>query len=180
MSLFLLLSLVIVVGPGITGSSMADPVASLEYRVKAAFIFNFAKFVEWPAAAYAGNRGELTIGILGDDPFGRILDLTVEGKTVGGRRVRIRRCDSVDDVKGCQILFISLSEDEHLPQITEKLKGMPVLTVSELDSFTQKDGIVKFFMEDNKVRFEINIDQATRSGLKISSQLLYLAHVIRD
>jgi hypothetical protein len=143
----------------------------LEYQVKAAFLFNFLKFVEWPAAA---NDSPLVIGILGHDPFGEVLDDTVSGKIVNGRNVEVRRFARSADVKDCNILFVGRSDFEHM--------GTPVqpglLTVGEAPGFLKSGGVINFYLESNRVHFEIRSDVARLSGLHVSAQLLKLGRAL--
>jgi hypothetical protein len=141
-----------------------------EYQVKAAFIFNFAKFVAWPDAPGT----PIVIGIAGEDPFGELLDNAVRGKTAAGRSIEVRRLGENDDLRGCSILFVSSSEKRRAADLIRRA-GDGVLTIGDLPQFTQDGGIVRFFLENNRVRFQINAKAAERSGLKIHSQLLSLA-----
>ena len=141
-----------------------------EYQVKAAFIFNFAKFVAWPDAPGT----PIVIGIAGEDPFGALIDNAVRGKTAAGRPLEVRRLADKDDLRGCNILFISASEKSRAADLLRRA-GEGVLTIGDLPQFTQDGGIVRFFLENNRVRFQINAKAAERSGLKIHSQLLSLA-----
>jgi hypothetical protein len=151
-----------------------------EYEVKAAFLYNFAKFVEWPAEAFDDADAPLTIGVLGEDPFGDTLEQTVKGKTANGRKLAIRRFHKVRDLQPCHILFISSSEKRHLSEILDRLKGSSVLTVGEVEGFAKRGGVINFFVEDNRIRFEVNVDAAKRAKLKMSSKLLRLARIVRD
>jgi uncharacterized protein DUF4154 len=144
-----------------------------EYDVKAAFLFNFVQFVKWPGKPDAS--GPITIGILGDDPFGGALESAVQGQSVGGRRIAIKRSRSVDALKGCQLVFISKSEKGRVGEILGSLQGTSSLTVGETEGFTRQGGMIGFTMEGGKVRFEINSGAAQRAGLEISSRLLRLA-----
>ena len=144
-----------------------------EYQVKAAFIFNFAKFVEWPSNAF-GEGGALVVGVIGDDPFGGALD-RLNGNTANGRALRIKRFSSGDDPRACQVLFISASEDRHLKKIMESIRGTNILTIGESTQFGQSGGMIRFVIQDNKVRFEINASAAGQAGLRISSKLLALS-----
>jgi len=155
-----------------------SPTSALEYQVKAAFVYNFAKFVEWPGDAGATDAATLIIGVIGEDPFGQTLDDTVRGKTVGGRALAIKRFTSIDDLEPCQVLFVSASLSRHLPEILSRIQGSPTLTISEEDRFAQDGGMVRLVTEDNKIRFEINVDAAERAGLRISSKLLALAQIV--
>jgi hypothetical protein len=142
----------------------------LEYRIKAAFLFNFLKFVEWPAAA---GDSPWVIGILGSDPFGGALEDTVRGKLVNGRAIQVRRYARPADVKECNILFIDRAESERLG--TPAQQGL--LTVGEASGFLQSGGIVNFYLEDNRVHFEIRATAAHSAGLRVSAQLLKLGRV---
>jgi hypothetical protein len=150
-----------------------------EYQVKAAFLLNFARFVEWPAEAFGGDGSPFVIGILGNDPFGYALDQTVKDKSVNGRRVAIRRLQTARDTKGCHILFISSSERGRLSQLLSSLNGSPFLTVADMDRFTQMGGMIGMVLQENKIRFEINVAMTELARLKVSSKLLSLATVIR-
>jgi hypothetical protein len=151
-----------------------------EYQVKAAFLYNFAKFVEWPGNAGANPDAPVVIGVLGRDPFGREIDRAVEGKTVNGRRLMIKRFSSLEAYEYCHILFISSSERNNLPQIIAAVRNSSVLTVSETDRFAHIGGIINFVTIENRIRFEINQAAAERAGLKISSKLLSLGRVVRS
>jgi len=146
-----------------------------EYQVKAAFLFNFAKFVEWPPESFAKETSPLVIGILGDNPFGGDLERTVQNKTINNRPLVIEQLHSSAEATNCQVLFISTSEKKRLPEIFNGLRGASVLTVSETDGFTEAGGMINFVWEGKKIRFEINNDAARKAKLKINSKLLSLA-----
>lgn len=168
--LMLLLSLLLIPGRG-----SAQQTQPSEYQVKAAFLFNFAKFVEWPAAAFADAKAPLCIGVLGDNPFGADLERSIRDKTINDRPLTMRECRTVEEGKKCHILFISASEKKRLPEIIKALEGANVLTVGETDGFTEAGGMVNFVPEGNKFRFQINDVSAKSAGLKVSSKLLSLA-----
>ncbi|MCP4546863.1 MAG: YfiR family protein [bacterium] len=140
-----------------------------EYRLKAAFLYNFAKFIEWPEKG--SDSGEFILGIYGEDPFGDALDSTILGKTVKGHTLTVRYCSGLEEIKGCRILFAGSSE---LKMIKE-LAGLPILLVGEDDKVIENGGIVEFFMEDQRIRFRIHAGRAEKAGLKISSKILRLA-----
>jgi hypothetical protein len=169
--LLLWVAAIVAVTPGAVNAAEASPDYGrfAEYQVKAAFIYNFAKFVAWPASA-----GPLVIGIVGEDPFGALLDNAVRGKTAAGRPIEVRRLSDGDNLDACQILFVSASEKRRFADLLHRA-GNGVLTVGELPQFVQDGGIVRFFLDKNRVRFQINVKAAERSGLKIHSQLLSLA-----
>lgn len=144
-----------------------------EYDVKAAFLYNFTKFVEWPPSVLQ-ERSDFQLCVLGEDPFGRSLDVIVDEK-VAGRRISLLRTPKLAEPEGCQILFISRSERGRMSQILQDLRGTPVLTVADTAGFLDHGGIINFVLEGSKVRFEINQEAAERAGIKISSKLLRLA-----
>lgn len=146
-----------------------------EYQIKAAFIFNFARFIVWPPKAFPQPASPLIIGILGDNPFHDDLQRTLRDKTVDNHPLVIRELSSPAEATNCQILFISTSEKPRLTQILQGLKGASVLTVAEMDRFTENGGMINFVQEGTKIRFQINNEAAIREGLKISSKLLSLA-----
>ena len=165
---------------GLAPRLLAQGASPTEYQIKAAFLYNFARFVEWPASALPDSARALILGILGEDPFGPEIDRIVEGKTVNGRRLEIRRLKDTDSLNGCHILFVSTSEGRRLPRILEALRLLPVLTVGDFESFAGRGGIIDFVLEENRIRFEINQEAAERAGLKISSKLLKLATLVRE
>jgi hypothetical protein len=151
-----------------------------EYQVKAALLFNFIKFVEWPQEAFNNDSDPIVIGVIGDDPFGSALDQAISGKAIHGRSLIARRLRWGQDVRACHILFISSSERKRLPQIINSLQGASILTVSDMRQSNQPGGIINFIMEASKVRFEINAGVAGQARLKISAKLLALAKNVRN
>ncbi len=149
-----------------------------EHQVKAAFLYNFANFVQWPTGALTDTT-TLTIGILGNDPFGNAF-APFEKRKIKGHSLRIVRSTRLQELPICQVLFISTSEEKHFEQIFQHLKERPVLTVSETPGFAQLGGMINFVLQDNKVRFEINLVRTREANLKLSSKLLKLALVIDD
>ena len=153
----------------------AEPVAeTLEYPVKAAYVYKFAHFVEWPGTG--GTASPLLIGVLGDDLFGGALDRAVAWKTVGGRRLVVRRFRNPEELEECAIVFVAGSATG-LDAILSKTARWPSLTVGESEGFTQAGGMIRFFVDDNRVRFEVNLPAAESAGLRLSSRLLTLARV---
>lgn len=150
-----------------------------EYEIKAAYLYNFINYIEWPENAFPAPGGTITVGIVGQSPFGAALEV-LNGKQVKGRTVTLKQITDINDLGQCQIVFINSSEKAHVPELLEKLKDSRVLTVSEIDGFAQDGGIINFISEHNKVRFEINPDAAHRLGLNISSELLKLAKVVKS
>jgi hypothetical protein len=150
------------------------------YAVKTAFLFNFAKFIEWPPSSFASPQSPYTICILGQDPFGQLLDDSLQGKVIGNRPTAVRRLKDKAEARGCQMVFVSSSENTHLSEILEGLKGASVLLVGETSGFAAAGGTIEFTLEDDHVRFIINSDAADRSGLRFSSKLLALAKIVHD
>lgn len=146
-----------------------------EHQVKAAFLFNFAKFVEWPAATFPETNSPIIFGVMGESPFGKVFEDTVRDKKINNRPVIVKPVPTPQEGKTCHILFINPSEKNRLPEIVEAVRSSSVLTVSETEQFIQSGGIINFMRENNKIRFEISDDAARRAGLKISSKLLSLA-----
>jgi hypothetical protein len=155
-----------------------DSPALTEYQVKALFLLNFAKYVDWPVEAFAQETTPITIGIIGENKFGDDLKNAVAGKNIGGRTITIRQIEREEDWGKCNILFISASEKVHLAQILATVKTMPVLTVGESDQFVQQGGIINFLKKDGKVRLEIGLDAARQAKLQISSKLLGVADLV--
>jgi hypothetical protein len=157
-------------------SAAAD---SAEYQVKAAFLFNFTKYVEWPSNAFSGANSPFIIGIVGKDPFGGQMEKTLEGKTVDGHGFTVRRYRQPADIGDCHVLFISDSEKDRVGRILAKVGDSPTLTVSDIGNFARLGGAIGFVVEDERVRFDINTEAAQHAGLKISSRLLALAKSVR-
>lgn len=147
-------------------------------EVQAAFLFNFSKFVEWPDYAFESSKEKLIICILGEDPFGFLLDRTVEGKRAGTRFPTVRRLDPGSSVDHCHILFISTSEQSHLESVLQPIHLHPILTVSDIPRFASSGGMIGFFFEDNRVRFEINQEATQTAGLIVSSRLLQVGRPV--
>lgn len=153
----------------------AQSPAPSEYQLKAAFLYNFAKFIEWPPKAFADGKAPFIIGVLGDNPFGTDLDQVVAGKTINDHPITIRTNLTALEATNCHILFISSSEKKNWPEIFQSLRGTTVLTVGDTERFIEAGGIINFVPEAGKIRFQINDDTAKAARLKISSKLLSLA-----
>lgn len=145
-----------------------------EYQVKAGFLLNFAQFVSWPSQS---SDAPLVIGILGNDPFGSYLDETVRGEKVNNRPLTIQRFRRHAEPGTCNILFISQSEHARAAEVLSSLKGQRVLTVSDMEGFTDLGGMIQLFIENNSVRMRINLDAVKASNLRISSKLLRVAEM---
>ena len=156
---------------------------SSEYLIKAGFIYNFAKLVEWPTTAFAQADSPIVIGILGDDPFGATLDRIVADKKINGRGFAVKRLKwtkELKDLRDCNILFVSSSEKEHMDGVVDAIKWLPILTIGDVPGFARRGGIMNFTLEDNKIRFEVNVEAAKRADLTISSRLLTLARIVQQ
>jgi hypothetical protein len=152
--------------------------ATSEYQVKAAFLYHFAQFVDWPPETFKGAGSPITYCTIGEDPFQGALDASLNGKVIGGRGVRVQHFKKTEVVQGCQVLFLGTAEKKFISATLASLKSSPVLTVGESEDFVQAGGMIGFFLEDNKVRFDINLDAAERGKLKISARLLLLAKIV--
>jgi hypothetical protein len=147
-------------------------------QVKAAFLYNFAKFVEWPPGTFADDRTAITLGFFDEEPMAGALE-ALQGKVVQGRRLEVKRSRSIEEVRKCQIFFVSTARKAGLPQILGALKNSPVLIVTdEVDNFAKLGGIINFIIVEDKIHFEICVENARQAGLNISSQLLKLAKLI--
>jgi hypothetical protein len=147
-----------------------------EYELKAAFLYKFASFVEWPDAL---SNGPLCIGVLGQDPFGPALDEVVKGKAYHGRSFEIRRFKPGQESSKCQVLFIGALEPRKLHAVLDRLQGAAVLTVSDVPAFCENGGMVNLGLAGNKIQLEINMEAAEKAGLHLSSKLLSLAKIVR-
>ena len=158
--------------------SAAEAGASPEFQVKAVFLFNFAQFVEWPPGAFEDEQSPLVIGVLGSDPFGSFLDDVVQGESVNGHALAVKRYRKIEDVEHCHVLFVSGSEGSHVSKITRTLRGRPILTVCDWEGLARQGAIIRFLAEDDHVRLQINLDAAKAAGLTISSKLLRSAEIV--
>ena len=166
-------------GFAVAAGVAAAPAPHGEYEVKAAFLYNFAKFVRWPEDTAPAPR--FVVAVLGQDPFGSVLDRTFAGKTVLDRPVEVRRVGSAAEAAGAHLVYVAASEQDRLPEIVRALSSTPVLTVGEGAGFADGGGMIAFRLRDDVIRFDVNLAQAERSRLKMSSQLVRLAQrVITD
>ena len=170
------ISLALVVLAG--GSLRAQAVD--EYQVKAAFLYNFAKFVAWPPASFKSPTDPIAICVLGQSPVSGALEQAVSGKTIGSRGFIVRQVAEVQAASACHILFLSSSERKRERSILGEIKGSKILTVGETEGFAVEGGIVNFKLDDGKVRIQINVDAAEQAKLQISSKLLSLAQIVRN
>ncbi|MDB5104132.1 MAG: YfiR family protein [Fibrobacteres bacterium] len=158
-------------------AAVAQGAPDREHRVKAVFLFNFAQFVDWPDSVFADPDEPLVVGILGDDPFKAYLDEVVRGEKVNNRPIVVKRFRKVEEIKDCEVLFVSPSESPRLEGILSSLKQKHILTVGESEDFQRYGGMVNFATEGGKIRLKINLEQVQEAGLSVSSKLLRLADV---
>jgi len=149
-----------------------------EYQIKAAFLYNFAKFVEWPSSSFSDASSPLQICIFGRDPFGQALRDITNQKTVNGRKLEVNQVTDLQHARACHILFIASSGETPVKQIVDGLRGAGVLTVSDSKGFTDQGGMINFVLENDRVQFEVNQKAAEQVGLKISSKLLSVAKMV--
>jgi YfiR/HmsC-like len=166
----------------VIGNTLVAPAQTAkpaEYEVKAAYLYNFGKFVEWPSRGGAAQASSFEICLLGSDPFGPVLRATLSDEKISGKTVSVKRLQSAADAPGCRVLFIGASEEHQLMQVLAALEGSTTLTVSDMPEFLRRGGMIQFVLDGKKVRFEINLATAQRAGLTLSSELLKLAVSVR-
>lgn len=174
-----ILSLLLLGGAAFDLGAQASVPGFDEYQVKAAFLYNFAKFVEWPPGTFANSTDPIGICIAGMNPFGSALDAMVRGKKIGERIFAVRQISDTQQTKGCQILFIASTEWKRVRPLLDALKGTAILTVGETDDFTAAGGMIAFQLAGPRVRIQIDLETAEQSRLKISSKLLSLAEIVK-
>jgi hypothetical protein len=167
---------------GVPGASLIWGQASppVEYQVKAAFLLNFAKFIEWPAEAFLNEKTPITLCVFGHDPFGGALDEIVRGETISNREVLVRRINELPGLNSCQLIFVGNKEDKRLSELLNSLRGASVLVVGETEGDAEAGMVIQFFSEGNKLRFAVNVDAMQRAKLSVSSKLLALAKIVHD
>jgi hypothetical protein len=149
---------------------LAQSPRASETEIEAAYLYNFGKFVNWPA-----QPETFEICVLGKDPFGQVLDETVSGESIGTKRVVVARITSTREAMRCQVLFISVQEEGHLKTILSAVKNAGVLTVSDIPRFVERGGMIEFVQQEARIRFEVNLDAVQESKLSLSSELLKVA-----
>ncbi len=177
----MLLGLMLILPRALYADKSVSDIEASEYQVKAAYLYNFMKFVEWPDHIFSDEYSPIVLGILGDDPFGTDIDAMFAGKSVKNRPVLIKRLGIEDSLKACHVLFISDSEKDNLEDIFHsKLKQAPVLSVSDISGFSQAGGIINLIYEDNHIVFTINIKALKSASISMSSRLLKLAKIVNE
>jgi len=157
-------------------AGQAEP--SREYQLKAAFLFNFAQFVEWPASAFTAPDAPLIIGVLGDNPFGDVLEQIVQGERVNNHPLVVEHYRRVEDIASCHILFVGEPAASHPGPVFARLRDRSVLTVSDAGDFSRHGGMIGFVTEHNHIRLQINLEAATQASLTLSSKLLRPAEIV--
>jgi hypothetical protein len=157
----------------------AQPPAPSEPEVKAAMLLNFARYTDWPSAAFASATNSLVIGIVGKDPFGVILDKTCSGKSINGRSIVVKRLSADQNLTQCHLLFVPASEKRRQRDMLGKLRESPVLTVGEDDDFLDRGGAVQLLLKDGSVRFSVNLYAVKAARLRINSSVLQFADSVR-
>ncbi|MES2375987.1 MAG: YfiR family protein [Bacteroidota bacterium] len=150
---------------------------ALEYQVKAAFLYNFTRFVSWPSSAFNSSTAPFVIGIVGRDPFGSYLEDVIDQEKVDEHPIVVQRYRDVKDINNCQILYIPAGDDDKIKEVISAVAHQNVLTVSDADKFVNWGGVISFFKEDNKLRVQINIAAAKAAGVEISSKLLKISKI---
>jgi hypothetical protein len=159
------------------GAARANP-AVTEYQVKAVFLLNFARFVTWPESAFATPGAPLTVCVLGQDPFGSVLDEVLANERIGDRPLAARRLASDGGTDGCQLLFVGAGDVRRHGTLLQALTAQPVLTVGDEEAFAREGGMVGLHLEDGTVRITVNPDAVRDAGLTMSSQLLRMARIV--
>lgn len=171
------------VGLSLAGSAAvvaAPQPTARAYEVQAVYLYHFAQFVEWPATAFPSAESPIVFGVLGSDPFGSFLDDVVRSERVNGRRLVVKRFNSVAEIDTCHILYVGHNDPSTITRALEALHGRGVLTVGDAELFNQKGGIIRFVTENNRVRLRINLQAARAAGLVISSKLLRPAEIVTN
>ncbi len=154
--------------------------ASSEYRVKLAFLYNFAQFVEWPADAFPDPGSPLKICVVGNNPFSGAIEQSLRGRAVGGHPLELKTLSPQEDPRGCQLIFVRATEMKSAARIFALMRGSSTLTVGEAPSFAARGGVINLVREENKLRFEVNIKAVSQTRLKLSSKLLALARIVNN
>lgn len=175
-----LINILLVLGLVAAGTSdlCAEQKNPGEYQVKALFLYNFINFVDWPSDSSFSSSPTINVCIVGDDPFDEGIN-EIRNETVKGKRVSIRFYRPFEERRGCNLLFIPHSEENHMDSILRSIREPGVLTVGDTEESARQGAVIGFFMEQKKVHFAVNIEAARRAGLKISAKLLKLAKIVK-
>lgn len=154
-------------------------ISTHEYKVKAAFLFNFTQFVEWPSQSFSTDNSPFVIGVLGTDPFGNSLEELVSGETIKNHPIVIQHFNSLEEIGNCHILFVNLQDKNKLQSIPEKLKGKNILTVSDANGFSKLGGMIRLYTKNDKINIQVNLEATKAENLIVSSKLLKLAEIVK-
>ena len=157
----------------------AESAAALEYKVKAGYLFNFAKFVEWPASALPATNSPIVIGVLMDDPAAAIIEQQLQGKVANDHPLSVKLLPNLTGLMACHMLFISRAQTERTEDLLAKAQIAPVLLVGEVDQFAHRGGMINFIRKDESFRLEVNLEAAEKAGLKVSSKLASIATLVK-
>lgn len=149
------------------------------YQIEAVYLYDFSKFVAWPKQTANAKNEPFSICVLGEDPFGAVLDTTLSGENIQGNTLVAKRISKPEDAAGCKIVFVSNSEENRLKEILAAFDGTDILTVSDIHNFSRRGGMIQFVLEGGKVRFEVNVTNAANAGLTLSADLLQVALAVR-
>ncbi len=152
---------------------------ALEYKVKAGFLYNFAKFVEWPAPTMPTSNSPIVVGILADEPAAPVLQQALQNKMANGRPLTVKLLPDLSGLPTCHIFFLGRTQTERLEKMLAQAQGVPVLTVGEMEQFAQRGGLINFVRKDETFRFEINLEAAEKVGLRVSAKLANLATIVK-
>ncbi|MBI1803439.1 MAG: YfiR family protein [Ignavibacteriae bacterium] len=175
-----ILTLTVLVTLCLSQSALSQSDPKTEYKFKAVYLYNLLQFVEWPKESFQEESSPIVIGILGQDPFGQVLDQTVQNEKVQNHEIVVRRFTDPDEVKECHLLFMCKSEKDRFVQVLRKMENRNVLTVGEIEGFAEHGGAVNFYVEKSKLRFEVNTAALKKNNLKVSSKLLRLTRIVNS
>jgi len=178
-SIVYLTFVILLLPPGLQ-AQMGFTIYPSEYQIKARYLYNFARFVDWPDQTFLHSDSPFIIGILGEDPFGIDIDKTVEGKKIKNRSFKIKRYKNLESVGFCHILYIGIEDYKKRKNAIKKLKGKNILTVSDKKNFAHNGGIINFIVKEKKIRFQINLQAVKESDILISSKILRQADIINN
>ncbi len=174
---YLLGVMIAIFGLGFTGLyAHAQTLFGTEYEIKAAFIYNFAKFVEWPQGTFDENTDSITLCIIPNTSAGDVF-FSLNNKKVGGKKMVVKKCEDTTDIEGCHMIFFDTTDKKFIQRILKNVKDLSILTVGHIKGFTQDGGIINFFTEKDKLRFEVNLEAAKHIDLKLGSQILMSAEI---
>ena len=165
----------------LVASALAAEDTSLEYQVKAGFLFRFTQFVEWPASSLPASNSTIVIGVLADDPASSVLQQALKGKVANNRRLQVRILEDIAQLDNtCHIFFLSRAQKERVAAVLRQTQGAPILTVGEVERFAEQGGVINFVRKDESFRLEVNLEVAEKAGLKISAKLAGIATLVKS